>query len=164
MANDICGLVRKQEQNYTTGTVKSSKYVSRNMYQVTQTVDAYLNSVHTAGLRDSLGREKPFFNIVTAASNVWYRATDLDRKDLVMIHSSLSQTALTLAANIILQEWMNETRFGHFLNDWGRTLARYGSAVCKFVQQDGGLKPSIIPWMRLIVDPIDFTASPVIER
>lgn len=58
---------------------------------------------------------------------------------------------------------MRKENFGAFLNDWGRSLARYGSSVPKFVEKGGRLIPVVTPWQRLIVDPIDFDSNPKIE-
>lgn len=157
-------IVHQAEQNYTTGTTKLGKYVDWSMYETVETITAYLNSKHTTGATDNLGREKPFFNIVTAAVNIWYRATDLDRKDIVIRSDKSRNTALAFMATILLQEWMKRERFGVFLNQWGRTLAQYGSAVVKFVERDGRLIPSVVPWNRLIVDPVDFDGLPHIEK
>lgn len=134
------------------------------MYETIETIDAYLNSKHISGSVDSLGREKPFFNIVTATANIWYRATDIDRKDVRILPDEASDTAVAFLATIVLQQWMREERMGVFFNEWGRVLSRYGSAVSKFVEQSGRLIPSVIPWNRLIVDPIDFYAQPRIEK
>lgn len=161
---DIFEILRDQEENYINGEVNLGKYVTFDMYDVIQKISAYLNSTHITGDTDSLGRPKPFFNIVTAAANIWYRATDLDRKDIKIIPSESQQVALSLVANIILQDWMNKNKFGHFLNDWGRTLARYGSAVVKFTKSDGNLIPQVISWDNLIVDQVNFNSNPVIEK
>jgi len=71
---------------------------------------------------------------------------------------------LAFLANVHLQQWMDKNRFGEFLNQRGRTLARYGSAIVKFIEKDGNLEPSVIPWNRFIADPIDFDAIPHIEK
>lgn len=135
------------------------------MYDTIQLISAYMNSVHRDGSFDSLGREKPFFNIVTSAVNIWYRATDIDRKDITILpKSSAGDTVLSLAANILLRDWMDREKFGVFLNDWGRTMATYGSAVCKFSKNNGRLIPSVCNWNNLIVDPVDFSSGPVIEK
>lgn len=157
-------LVRQAEQNYTEGTVKLGKYVDWSMYDTVETIDAYLASKHISGLTDALGREKPFFNIVTASVNIWYRATDLDRKNVRIMPDSITSVPLAFLGTVVLQQWMDKNRFGHFLNEWGRTLARYGSAVVKFVEKDGNLEPSVIAWNRFIADPIDFDAIPHIEK
>lgn len=157
-------IVRKAEKTYLMGGIKQGKYVNWDMHDTIEKITAYLNSVHTSGPEDSLGREKPFFNIVTAATNVWYRATDIDRKDIKFVPKSQKSVPLAFVANILLQRWMNDNRFGVFLNDWGRSLARYGSSVVKFVERNGELIPSVIAWDRLIVDSVDFEALPVIEK
>ena len=157
-------IIRDAESNYTNSTTVQGKYVSWSMYDTIERIDAYLNSKHTTGDVDSLGREKPFFNIVTAAVNIWYRATDLDRKDIKFIPTKNSSIILAFVANVILQKWMDKNRFGQFLNKWGRELSKYGSAVVKFVEQDGKLIPMVVPWSRFIADPVSFDAIPRIEK
>ncbi len=134
------------------------------MHDTIEKIDAYLNSKHTTGDVDSLGREKPFFNIVSAATNIWYRATDIDRKNIKFIPTKQSSVVLAFVANVMLQNWMREQRFGHFLNQWGRALARYGSAVVKFIEKDGELIASVVPWNRYIADSVQFDALPHIEK
>lgn len=161
--DNICALVRSQEEDYIDGTTTISKYVDFGMYEVVNTVDAYMNSVHLSGPEDGLGREKPFFNIVVAARNIWFRATDIDRKDIRLKVTKSSDVILTLVANILLRQWMKKENFGVVLNDWGRALATYGSAVLKFVEKDGELHVSLIPWNRLVPDVIDFENNLKIE-
>lgn len=164
MQDTVHSIVREAETNYLNGTVQISEHVDWSMHDTIERIDAYLNSRHTTGPTDALGRDKPFFNIVTAATNIWYRATDIDRKNIRILPDNSSNTAIAFIATVLLQEWMKKSRFGVFLNDWGRALARYGSAVVKFVERDGELIASVIPWNRLIVDPIDFDAIPRIEK
>jgi hypothetical protein len=154
--NDVAELVRKLEQDYITGTTTISKYVDFSQYENIEKIDAYLNSKHVSGSEDSLGREKPFFNIVTAAVNIWYRATDIDRKNIRIKANQLSQHLPAFIATLHLQEWMRREGFGAFLNEWGRSLARYGSSVLKFVEKGGTLKATVMPWNRLITDTVDF--------
>lgn len=160
----IFSLIRTAEQNYIVGNTKLSKYVNFSMLETINTIDAYINSKHTSGLTDSLGREKPFFNIVTAAINIWYRATDIDRKDIRLKATKMADSVAAFLGTIHLKTWMRRTNFGVFLNQWGRTLAQYGSAVVKFVEKDGVLYPQCIPWNRIIVDAIDFSANARIEK
>lgn len=161
--NEIAEFVRKAQNDYVTGTTTISKYVEFSQYENIEKIDAYLNSKHTSGEQDNQGRDKPFFNIVTAAVNIWYRATDIDRKHIRIKANKLSQHLAAFVATIHLQEWMRKTGFGTFLNDWGRALARYGSSVLKFVEKDGKLIPAVIPWNRLVTDTVDFENNPKIE-
>lgn len=156
-------LVRKQENDYINGTTTISKYVSYSMYDVIETISAYLNSKHTSGQFDSLNREKPFFNIVTAVANIWYRATDIDTSNIKVRATKSKDWIDSFLATIYLQDWMKKNRFGVFLNEWGRVLSRYGSAVVKTVKNKDGLSISVIPWDSLIVDTVDFDNNPKIE-
>src|SRR3990167_2151326 len=164
MIQNIYEVVRLAESNYLQGKTKLGDYVERSQHEVIQRIDAYSNSKHISGDKDSLGRDKPFFNIVTAAINIWYRATDLDRKNIKFIPTSQKSIILAFVAGVLLQNWMDKNRFGQFLNSWGRSLAKYGSSVVKFVEKGGELIASVIPWNRLIVDPVDFDALPRIEK
>ena len=159
----IGSLIRELENNYTQGTITSSKYVQKSMYEDISTIDAYLNSVHISGEKDSLDRDKPFFNIVLAARNIWFRATDLDRKNIRVKAKKSNQYIISLIANVLLQDYMKRENFGQFLNDWGLTLSSYGSAVVKFVEKEGRLHTNVVDWNTLIVDPISFENNPVIE-
>lgn len=161
--DSVCEIVRTAEEDYTSGSTTISKYVEFDMYETVNTIDAYINSVHLSGSVDALGREKPFFNIVIAARNIWFRATDIDRKDIRLTSTKSNQVVLTLVANILLKNWMKKANFGATLNDWGRALATYGSAVMKFVEKDGELHCSVVPWNRLVPDVIDFENNVKIE-
>lgn len=164
MEKTALDIIRKQEQDYINSDTKISEHVQFSPKETIDKIEAYLNSKHTTGDTDALGREKPFFNIVTAASNVWYRATDIDRKDIRIKPTKSSSHTTALLANAKSKEWMRKSNFGVWLNDWGLTLAQYGSAVSKFVEQDGKLVAKVVPWNRLIIDAIDFNGNPVIEK
>ena len=164
MEHTIHEIVRKQEQDYNNSDTTISEYVTFSPKENIDKIEAYINSKHISGERDSLGREKPFFNIVTASSNVWYRATDIDRANIRVKATKSSAHTTALLADVKSKEWMRKAGFGIWLNDWGRVLARYGSAVSKFVEQDGKLVATVVPWNRLIIDAIDFYNNPVIEK
>lgn len=167
MANSeqsICEIVRKAEANYVSGSTQISEHVNFSMKDTIDTIDAYINSRFISGNEDDLGRPKPFFNIVLAVRNIWLRATDLDRKNIRIKATKSSQYLMAFLANIHLQHWMRKINFGTFLNEWGRTLATYGSAVSKFSEKDGELIAEVIPWSRLLVDSVDFENNPKIEK
>lgn len=161
---EIGSLVKELENNYISGTTKKSKYVEYSLYNTIETIYAYLNSKHTSGLYDSQGREKPFFNITTAVVNIWYRATDIDRKNIRIKAVKKQDELRVMVATALLQDYMRREAFGVFLNDWGRVSAAFNSAVLKFVEKDGRLISSVVPWSRLIVDAVNFEDNPVIEK
>lgn len=159
--NPIGAIVRDAEQNYISGYTQKSQYVQDSLFEDVSKIEAYLSSKHTSGDTDSLGREKPFFNIVLAARNIWFRATDLDRKHLLNIQDK--NAFLALIAKIYLQDWMDRNNFGQFLNNWGLNSAAYNESVVKFVEQNGELISTVVPWSRIICDPVDFANNPKIE-
>lgn len=160
---EIGSLVRDMEQEYVYGETTISKYVSYSMYEVINTIDAYLNSKHLTGDKDSLDREKPFFNIVLAIRNIWYRATDLDRKNIRVKAKRSSDVITSYVFNTHIARWMDNNNFGQFLNDWGLHLASFGSSLVKFVEKDGELISKVVSWNNLIVDPVCLEDNPVIE-
>jgi len=161
----IFDIVKKAEKNYTQGGVKLGKYLDNwNMYDLIEKINAYSNSAHISGKYDSLGREKPFFNIGTAAVNVWFRATDIDRKDIKFRATNSKNYIKSFIASILLRNWMRQQNFGQFLNRWGRTLAKYGSAVVKATEKDGELYLKVIFWDKLICDSVEFKDNIKIEK
>lgn len=156
-------IIRQRENEYVRGTNTISKYVEHSMYETIETIYAYLNSQHISGKTDSQDREKPFFNIVVAAANIWYRATDIDTHQIRIRATKRKDWINSFLANILLWDWMRKERFGQYLNEWGRVLARFGSAVTKIVDNSTGLHITVVPWSHLIVDSIDFENNPKIE-
>jgi len=164
MSNYVGDLVRDLQDNFLNGETRKSEYVTTNLKKDLDRIDAYLESKHISGETDSQGREKPFFNIVTSAVNIWFRATDIDRKNIRIKATKKADITSAYLATILLQEWMRKTAFGKFLNLWGMTEASHLSSVVKFVEKGGELIPEVVSWDRLIVDPIDFYSNSVIER
>ncbi len=156
-------LVRRLEKNYISGTIKPSKYVTMSPSEDVNRIYAYLDSKHISGETDSLGREKPFFNIVLAARNIWFRSTDLDRKNIRIPATKSGDVITSFLATAKLHEWMKRENFGTFLNDWGINSAGFNESVLKFVKKDGRLIPSVTPWNKIICDFIDFKNNPKIE-
>jgi hypothetical protein len=156
-------LVRKAERDYKSGNTKISEHVNFSLSDTLNKIDAYLYSVHTSGSTDSLGRDKPFFNIVVAAANIWMRATDIDRQNIKVRATKEKDWYTSFFATVHLRDWMKRSRFGVYLNEWGRTLSRYGSAVTKIVQNSEGLHISVVPFSNIIFDAVDFDNNPKIE-
>jgi len=163
MQEIVQALVRRMEEDDKNGHTNTSQYVTESLRDDINKADAYLNSRHTSGSLDSLGREKPFFNITIAARNIWFRATDLDRKNVRIKATKKKHKILAFLATILLQEWMRKN-FGQFLNDWGLSLANYGSSVLKFLEKDGELISKVVDWNHLICDSVDFENNPKVEK
>jgi hypothetical protein len=155
--------IRTMEHNFISGTTKISEHVNHSLHDTIEQIYAYTYATHISGKFDALGREKPFFDIGTAAVNVWYRATDIDRRHIRLRASKSKDWIDSFLMNILLQAWMKEAKFGQYLNQWGRTLARFGSAITKIVEFDGQLFISVVPWNRIICDAVAFGPNAKIE-
>ena len=161
---NIGQIVREMEDNFISGTgVLTSKYVRTDLYEDASKIYAYLESKHTSGDTDSLGRDKPFFNVCIGARNITYRATDIDRKNIKAKPTKESDIYTAFFITHYIQDWMRRENFGMFLNMWGLEQAGFNSVVVKFVEKNNRLIPSIVPWSRLIVDQVNFEQNPQIE-
>lgn len=155
--------IRKIETNYISGTTQISKYVNHSLHDTVEQIYAYTYATHISGKFDARGREKPFFDIGTAAVNIWYRATDIDRKHLRLRATKSKDWIDSFLMNVLLQEWMRVAKFGQYLNKWGRTLARFGSAITKIVEHDGQLYIDVVPWNRIMCDAVSFGPNSKVE-
>lgn len=156
-------MVRKQESEYTSGSANISKYVSYSMHDIIEQCHAYLNSKHLNGETDDLGRDRVFKNIVVAIRNIYFRATDLDTKNIRFRASTSKEVIPAILAKHFVREWMRKTSFRKFLNKWGLTKASYGSAAVKFVESDGQLYSSVVSWLRHICDTIEYGPNAKID-
>lgn len=162
-STNVYSYVRYLENRYKFSYTQMSKYVNWSLSETIQTIYAYLNSKHISGEKDSLGRDKPFFNIVIAMRNIWFRATDIDRKDILIRETDSKHVVPAFLATVKLQEWMRRERYGVFLNDWGLTLAGFGSCVSKWVDKGNKLDVSVVPWNEIICDSINFEQNAKIQ-
>lgn len=165
----IFDIIRRSENDYMAGNTKISEYVTFSLKENVNKIEAYLNSKHISGQTDSQGRRKPFFNLVTSATNIWFRATKIHRSNIRIRATNNAGVIPAIFYNVILQNWMKETdedghNFGTFLVKWGRTQAKYGSAITKFVERGDTLTASVEPWNHTIIDSIDFKKAPVIVK
>lgn len=161
----IYSLVKEAEKNYTRGkSVKIGRYVDYDMYDIIENVVAYCNSRHISGKTDALGREKPFFNIVLAAINTWYKATDLDRKHIRIKASNKATYIKAFVASIMLRKWLRNPDIAQALNQWGRTSAKFNSAILKIIEKGKDIFIKPISWLDIICDPVDFENNIKIEK
>ena len=164
MRESVQSLIRKAEDNYNNGFIQKSAYVRFYPKSDLDRIDAYVSSKFVDGSIDEFGREKPFFQTGIAKRNITYRATDIDSKNLGTKVTKLKQTMLGLLAKAHLQNWIKESDFGQFLNDWGLVLATYNSAVSKHIEQGGKLISKVVSWGTIICDFVDFENNPKIEK
>jgi hypothetical protein len=89
----IYEFVKEQRDSYRSDTASITDGYDLSQYDTLRT-RLYHNSKFTTGNTDSLGREKPFYNVFKFRVNVATRATDLDTKD-VQIQSERPASAPT---------------------------------------------------------------------
>jgi hypothetical protein len=161
--NEVANLIREMERDYINGNTTIGKYVEYDQYETIEKATAYLNNKHTSGEFDVRNREKPFFDIITACVNIWYRATTIARSKIRIKATEYQQVVLAFVATLLIQDWMRRNDWDAFSDKWDLTEVRYGGAWVEFVEQDGKLIPSVIPWNRAITDTVDFENNPKIK-
>ena len=164
MVSTIGELLRQMEDYDSTGITTYSRFVKGNMRDDIDKTEAYYNSKHISGDTDYLGRPKPFYNISVGATNIWHRATDIDRKNIRFSASAIKNEIGSFFATILLSEWMKKSSFGRFLNEWGYSLAKHGSSVSKFVEKNGELTCKVMDWNDIFCDAVDFDNNPAVEK
>lgn len=162
----IYDFVKQQRDNYRTQTIEITPGYEFNQYETLRTIELYHNSRFTTGNKDSLGREKPFYNICKFRVNVATRATDIDTKDVQIDSVRTTEKSATAAfiLNLKNRNWMRESGFAPFLNNFGHTRCKYGGVMVKKSEQSAELRLDVVSWRDLITDQIDIESGVKIER
>lgn len=161
---ELHNLIKKQVDNYTLLPVKINSYWDFNMYETTEKIEAYMAGKFTGDIYDAQGNKKFFDNITIAPRNKWKSATDIDRKNIRVKAKHGNDFYRPKIFTGLFRDWMDKVQFNKYLNQWGEVLATYSTAVTKVVEKNGELHVTVIPFNRLVVDPINFHANPKIEK
>ena len=164
MKQNIHQFVREQRENYIDKQVKISRNYNFNQKDTLDLIELYYNSKFLSGNLDSLGREKPFYNINKFRVNVETRATDLDVKDIKIESEVVDDYVRSFLLTKENQVWMKESNFGKRLNEIGKTRAKYGGVVIKKTVHQGKLEINVVHWKDLITDQTDIMKGVIIER
>jgi hypothetical protein len=162
----IYKFVAAQRDSYRSDTIEITEGYDFSQYETLRTIELYDNDRFLTGPKDSLDREKPFFNIVSFRKNVATRATDLDTKDVQIRSDRITKTsyAETFLLNLKSRNWMKLSGFATFLNRMGATRAKYGGVLVKKTEQDGQLGIHVVAWLNAITDQVDIRNGVKIER
>jgi hypothetical protein len=162
----IYDFVSEQRDSYRSDTVEITDGYEFSQHETLRTIELYHNSKFLSGNTDSLGREKPFYNICKFRVNVAVRATDLDTKDVQIQSDRITKTsyAESFLLNLKNRNWMRRSNFAPFLNKFGHTRAKYGGVIVKKTERDGELGIHVVPWLDIITDQIDIRSGVKIER
>lgn len=135
----------------------------RNPKEIIRTVEFYSNSQYLSGNTDSLGREKPFYNIGNYRVTVAKVATDLDVKDIRYEPDSLKYSIQAMLINKKLFELLKEIKFSKTLNDGGLARPKYGGLILKKKEEKGKIDISVVDWANTDFDPSDVLGGAFIE-
>lgn len=137
--------------------------LSRNPKDIIRTVEFYSNSKYLSGNTDSLGREKPFYNVGNYRVTVAKVATDLDVKDIRFEPDDLKFATRAMLINKKLYELLKEINFSKTLNDAGLTRPKYGGVILKKTERKSKLNIEVIDWTNIEFDPSDVLGGTLIE-
>ena len=158
-----------QNENYNNGYITLIDGLTFSQYNTLKKVEFYSNSKYLTGDKDELGRDKPFYNIVNYRVNVAVRATDLDVKDIKIISDNPNFAEYAFLYNHEAYEWMKQSNFSLFLNQFGQTRARYGGVLVKKCQykepgEQEELEIEVVPWKNVITDQVDIENGVITEK
>src|ERR1700759_841536 len=127
----IYEFVKEQREKYRSDTIQIADGYEFSQYETLRTIELYHNSKFTTGDKDSLGREKPFYNISKFRVNVATRATDINTKDVKIESDGVGDESYTTSFLLDLKNrnWMKQSNFPAFLNRMGFTRSKYGGVL-----------------------------------
>lgn len=161
--------LNRQTENYNNGYITLIDGLTFSQWQTLKKIEYYSNSKYLTGDKDELGRDKPFYNIVNYRVNVAVRATDIDVKDIKIISDNPNFAEYAFLYNHEAYEWMKQSDFSLFLNQFGQTRARYGGVLVKKCQykepgEQEELEIEVVPWKNVITDQVDIENGVITEK
>lgn len=164
----IIEAVEKLEADYKGRQIELIDGLFYNQFDTIRTVEFYSNSKYLKGNIDELGKEKPFYNINKFRVNVAVRATDLDIKDIQISADGAEFYNEAWLLGKEAYEWMKTSHFDVFLNDMGKTRAKYGGVlVKKCIEKEEGkeeLELEVVNWKNAITDQVNIEDGVIIEK
>lgn len=144
-------------------TIQVVQGLTFDMKQTLKTIEFYSNDAYLSGNFDSLGREKPFYNICNFRVTIAKTATDLDVKDIKFEADSLKYSVQNMIINRELFKYLKESEFSLLLNEMGHARPKYGGVIVKKCMEDGELDIDVVEWTNVEVDPSNILGGAVIE-
>ena len=144
--------------------IETSDGIKHNAASVIKMADHYSESLYLGDQTDSLGRLKPFYNIVNFRVTLAKVATDLDLKDIQIEPTDADDTIRALLLKKKGFKWAKTTKYSQGLNERGYHRAKYGLAVAKKRIEGGELYIDTVNVNNLVFDPADFEGGVKIEK
>lgn len=135
-----------------------------SQYETIRMCEFYSNSRYLGGDIDELGRIKPFYNIVNFRVTLAKVATDMDVKDVYITSDKPEHQIKSMLLNAEAYEWMKESNFSLFLNEFGYKRAKYGGVLIKKKEEKGKLSLEVVDWRNVAVDQADILGNPIVEE
>jgi hypothetical protein len=161
---NIYSFVREQRDNYKQRDITIVSGLDYNQYKTLVRAELYYNSQFESGPKDSLGRDKPFYNIVKSRVNLATRATDIDVKDIQVESTVSDDYARSFVFRKKVAQWMKDKGFARLLNQMGKTRNKYGGVLVKKTEHKGELDIHVVPWKDVVTDQTDIMKGVIIER
>jgi hypothetical protein len=139
----------------TTASLRWCRATNFSQPETLRTIELYHNSRVTTGNKDTLKREKPFYNICKFRVNVAMCATDIDTKDVTIEAEGAGPYGQSFVLSLKNRKWMKQSDFAQLLNAMGFTRAKFGHVMVKKVERPGELQIHVVPWRDLIIDQMD---------
>jgi hypothetical protein len=162
----IYEFVKEQRDRYRSDTIQIADGYEFSQYETLRTIELYHNSKFLTTNKDSLGREKPFYNISKFRVNVATRATDINTKDVKIESERADKDAYTTSFLLDLRNrnWMKQSNFPTFLNRMGFTRSKFGGVLIKKIEKGNELSVHVMQWRNMITDQVDIRNGVKIER
>jgi len=135
----------------------------RNPKDIIRTIEFYSNNQYLSGNTDSIGREKPFYNVCNYRVTTAKTATDLDVKDIRFEPDSLKFSVQAMMYNKELYKFLKDSNFSKTLNDMGKTRPKYGGLLVKKHEHDGELDIEVVDWVNLDFNPTNIIDNIICE-
>lgn len=157
--------LRQIDSDYQNGTIEIATGLNFSQYNILRTIEFYSNSKFLNGNKDSINREKPFYNIVNTMVDTAVVATDIDTKDIRIEADDENSYDKSYLFNHEIQQWMKESDFAATLNEMGETRARYGGVLVKKCHEKGEeMEVEVVDWKNLVTDQVDVEDGVIIEK
>lgn len=156
--------LKQFNKSYEVDKINQNDTILFNQKDKVNMVMSYTESKYLNSQKDSLGRDKPFYNIVNGMVETAVVATDLDTKDIQLEAEKESDQTRSMLFNHEIKKWMEETNFAKTLNDMGETRARYGGVLVKKTEKEGKLNIDVVEWKNVCNNQYDILGGLIIEK
>lgn len=136
-----------------------------HQWNIIRMCEFYSNSKYLSGNVDTMGRDKPFYNIVNYRVSLAKTATDLEIKDIQVQSDNPKHYTTSMFLNRESQKWMKDkdVQFEKVLNKMNITRPKYGGYIAKRSWVDKKLKIDVPEWKNIMNDQVEVLGGPLIE-